>query len=147
MLAKRIIPCLDVKDGRVVKGVNFVGLRDAGDPVELAKFYSDAGADEIVFFESLSEVVLVVKSDIYKGAVGGARSDEMNGLILTWAFAFEAVGASGTLKIDDLAAGRKINRHWSDFRKNATGGAIELLVCADQFAGARIFGNKNRGIH
>ena len=49
MLAKRIIPCLDVKDGRVVKGVNFVGLRDAGDPVELAKFYSQEGADEIVF--------------------------------------------------------------------------------------------------
>ena len=47
MLAKRIIPCLDVKDGRVVKGVNFVGLRDAGDPVELAKFYSQEGADEI----------------------------------------------------------------------------------------------------
>ena len=51
MLAKRIIPCLDVKDGRVVKGVNFVGLRDAGDPVELAKFYSAEGADEIVFLD------------------------------------------------------------------------------------------------
>ena len=51
MLAKRIIPCLDVKDGRVVKGVNFVGLRDAGDPVELAKFYSTEGADEIVFLD------------------------------------------------------------------------------------------------
>ena len=51
MLAKRIIPCLDVKDGRVVKGVNFVGLRDAGDPVELAKFYSKQGADEIVFLD------------------------------------------------------------------------------------------------
>ncbi len=51
MLAKRIIPCLDVKDGRVVKGINFVGLRDAGDPVELAKFYSSQGADEIVFLD------------------------------------------------------------------------------------------------
>ena len=51
MLAKRIIPCLDVNDGRVVKGVNFVNLRDAGDPVELAKFYSDQGADEIVFLD------------------------------------------------------------------------------------------------
>ena len=51
MLAKRIIPCLDVKDGRVVKGVNFVGLRDAVDPVELAKFYSAEGADEIVFLD------------------------------------------------------------------------------------------------
>ena len=51
MLAKRIIPCLDVRDGRVVKGVNFVNIRDAGDPVELAKYYSDAGADEIVFLD------------------------------------------------------------------------------------------------
>ena len=51
MLAKRIIPCLDVRDGRVVKGVNFVNIRDAGDPVELAQFYSDQGADEIVFLD------------------------------------------------------------------------------------------------
>lgn len=51
MLAKRIIPCLDVNNGRVVKGVNFVNLRDAGDPVELAKFYSKQGADEIVFLD------------------------------------------------------------------------------------------------
>jgi cyclase len=51
MLSKRIIPCLDVKDGRVVKGVNFVNLRDAGDPVEIAKNYSDQGADEICFLD------------------------------------------------------------------------------------------------
>lgn len=51
MLAKRIIPCLDVKDGRVVKGINFVALRDAGDPVEQAKVYDDAGADELVFLD------------------------------------------------------------------------------------------------
>jgi len=51
MLAKRIIPCLDVRDGRVVKGVNFVHIRDAGDPVELAKFYDRQGADEIVFLD------------------------------------------------------------------------------------------------
>ena len=50
-LAKRIIPCLDVKDGRVVKGVKFEGLRDAGDPVELAERYRDEGADEIVFLD------------------------------------------------------------------------------------------------
>ncbi|MBR1402087.1 MAG: imidazole glycerol phosphate synthase subunit HisF [Prevotella sp.] len=50
-LAKRIIPCLDVKDGQTVKGVNFVGLRQAGDPVELGKAYSDAGADELVFLD------------------------------------------------------------------------------------------------
>ncbi|HDP80302.1 MAG TPA: imidazole glycerol phosphate synthase subunit HisF [Spirochaetes bacterium] len=51
MLAKRIIPCLDVKDGRVVKGVNFVNFRDAGDPVENGKFYDDEGADELVFLD------------------------------------------------------------------------------------------------
>jgi len=51
MLTKRIIPCLDVRDGRVVKGVNFVNIRDAGDPVELADFYSRQGADEIVFLD------------------------------------------------------------------------------------------------
>lgn len=51
MLAKRIIPCLDVRDGRVVKGVNFVNIRDAGDPVELATYYSRQGADEIVFLD------------------------------------------------------------------------------------------------
>lgn len=51
MITKRIIPCLDVRDGRVVKGVNFEGLRDVSSPVELAKFYSDNGADELVFYD------------------------------------------------------------------------------------------------
>lgn len=51
MLAKRIIPCLDVKDGRVVKGTNFEGLRDMADPVEMARFYNESGADELVFYD------------------------------------------------------------------------------------------------
>ena len=51
MLAKRIIPCLDVRDGRVVKGTNFEGIRDLADPVELARFYSACGADELVFYD------------------------------------------------------------------------------------------------
>ena len=51
MLAKRIIPCLDVRDGRVVKGTNFEGLRDMADPVELARFYNDSEADELVFYD------------------------------------------------------------------------------------------------
>ena len=51
MITKRIIPCLDVKDGRVVKGVNFAGLRDVNSPVELARYYSDNGADELVFYD------------------------------------------------------------------------------------------------
>lgn len=56
MLAKRIIPCLDVKDGRVVKGVNFINLRDAGDPVELAALYDREGADELVFLDISASV-------------------------------------------------------------------------------------------
>ncbi len=65
--AKRIIPCLDVKDGRVVKGVNFVGLRDAGDPVEVAKRYNEEGADELTFlditasFENRDTIVHIVE--------------------------------------------------------------------------------------
>ena len=51
MLKNRIIPCLDVKNGRVVKGVNFQDLKDAGDPVELAKFYAQNGADELTFLD------------------------------------------------------------------------------------------------
>ena len=51
MLTKRIIPCLDVRNGRVVKGVNFEGLRDVDDPVTLARFYHDSGADELVFYD------------------------------------------------------------------------------------------------
>src|SRR6185437_3849541 len=51
MLAKRIIPCLDIKNGRTVKGVNFVNIKDAGDPAELAMYYSKQGADELVFLD------------------------------------------------------------------------------------------------
>jgi cyclase len=73
MLAKRIVPCLDVKDGRTVKGTNFVNLRDAGDAVELAKIYSEQGADELVFLDitatnekrrTLSELVKKVAAEI-----------------------------------------------------------------------------------
>ncbi|MGO3237526.1 MAG: HisA/HisF-related TIM barrel protein, partial [Psychroflexus halocasei] len=51
MLTKRIIPCLDIKNGRTVKGVNFVDIKDAGDPLELAEFYAKNGADELVFLD------------------------------------------------------------------------------------------------
>ena len=73
MLTKRLIPCLDVKEGRVVKGVSFVELRDAGDPVELAKFYDEQGADELVFLdisashegkETMVEVVRIVATEL-----------------------------------------------------------------------------------
>ncbi len=73
MLAKRIIPCLDVKNGRTVKGTNFINLRDAGDAVELGKFYSEQGADELVFLDitatverrkTLSELVRKIAAEI-----------------------------------------------------------------------------------
>ena len=67
MLAKRIIPCLDIKDGRVVKGVNFVNLRDAGDPVEQARIYDQAGADELVFLD------ITATSDAHQTAAELAR--------------------------------------------------------------------------
>lgn len=84
MLTKRIIPCLDIKDGRTVKGINFVGLRDAGDPVELASKYAVEGADELVFLDisateekrrTLSDLVLRVAEAInIPFTVGGGIS-------------------------------------------------------------------------
>ena len=87
MLAKRIIPCLDVDKGRVVKGVNFVNIKDAGDPVELAKFYNSEGADELVFLDITAssenrETMLSVVRQIAKQVFipftvgGGIRSIE-----------------------------------------------------------------------
>ena len=93
MLKNRIIPCLDVKNGRVVKGINFVDLKDAGDPVEQAKIYSDGGADEICFLditasnENRDTIYDVVKKTSKKCFVpltvgGGVRSvDDINKLL------------------------------------------------------------------
>ena len=93
MLKNRIIPCLDVKDGRVVKGINFVELKDAGDPVEQAKIYSDGGADEICFLDITASneyretIYKVVKDTSKKCFVpltvgGGVRSiDDINKLL------------------------------------------------------------------
>jgi cyclase len=84
MLCKRIIPCLDIKNGRTVKGINFLDLRDAGDPEELGKFYSENGADELVFLDisateerrkTLAELVLKVAESInIPFTVGGGIS-------------------------------------------------------------------------
>ena len=60
MITKRIIPCLDVKNGRVVKGVNFEGLSDVSSPVELAAYYSECGADELVFYDPFSTSLIWV---------------------------------------------------------------------------------------
>ena len=97
MLAKRIIPCLDVKDGRVVKGVRFVSLRDAGDPVEIAKVYENQKADELVFLditasheerEILIEVVRKVAEKIFMPFTvgGGIRGiDDIRSLLMAGA--------------------------------------------------------------
>lgn len=87
MLAKRIIPCLDVRDGRVVKGVNFVGIREVGDPVECARRYSEEGADEICFLDitathegrgTMREVVRRAAAEVFVPLTvgGGIRSEE-----------------------------------------------------------------------
>ncbi len=97
MLAKRIIPCLDIKDGRIVKGVNFVDLRDAGDPVEQAYLYDQAGADELVFLDisatveghnTVLEVVRKVADQIHMPLTvgGGIRTiEDMRNLLLAGA--------------------------------------------------------------
>jgi len=97
MLAKRIIPCLDIKDGRVVKGVNFVNLRDAGDPVEQARLYDEQGADELVFLDisatnegrktTLKLVSRVADTVFMPLTVGGGISavDDMRNLLLAGA--------------------------------------------------------------
>jgi cyclase len=97
MLAKRIIPCLDIKDGRVVKGVNFVNLRDAGDPVEQARLYDEQGADELVFLDisathegrqTTRELVRRVADTVFMPLTvgGGIRTvDDMRNLLLAGA--------------------------------------------------------------
>ena len=86
MIAKRIVPCLDVRDGRVVKGVNFAGLQDVNDPVTLARFYNEQGADELVFYDiTASAEERGLFTDILKGVasevfipltVGGGINEE-----------------------------------------------------------------------
>ena len=97
MLAKRIIPCLDIKDGRVVKGVNFVNLRDAGNPVEQARLYDEQGADELVFLDisathegrktTLDLVSRVAETVFMPLTVGGGIKavDDMRNLLLAGA--------------------------------------------------------------
>jgi cyclase len=97
MLSKRIIPCLDIKDGRVVKGINFLNLRDAGDPVEQARLYDEQGADELVFLDisathevrktTLDLVGRVADTVFMPLTVGGGirTADEMHALLLAGA--------------------------------------------------------------
>lgn len=86
MLAKRIIPCLDVRDGRVVKGVNFAGLKDVNDPVTLARFYNEQGADELVFYditasaedrELFTDILEAVASEVFIPLTVGGGINEV----------------------------------------------------------------------
>jgi imidazoleglycerol phosphate synthase, cyclase subunit len=118
MLAKRIIPCLDVKDGRTVKGVNFVDLRDAGDPVELAWQYSRQGADELVFLDitatherrkTTTELVKAVARQVnIPFTIGGGINDLRDADILLHSGADKISINSAAVRnpnlIDDLAA-------------------------------------------
>ncbi len=112
MLTKRIIPCLDIKDGRTVKGVNFLQLRDAGDPVELAKIYSDEGADELVFLDitatvdkrkTLSELVTkIAKAINIPFTVGGGISTVEDVKVLLNAGADKIAINSAAVKNPDI---------------------------------------------
>jgi cyclase len=147
MLAKRIIPCLDVKDGRVVKGVNFVNLRDAGDPVELAAVYDREGADELVFLDisashegraTMVEVVRMTAGQItIPFTVGGgiAGVDDMRRLlragadkigINTAAVRNPRLIAEGAAKFGSqcivVAVDAKYNAEWGDWEVYTHGG-------------------------
>ncbi|MDF2719385.1 MAG: hisF [Paenibacillus sp.] len=164
MLAKRIIPCLDVKDGRVVKGVNFVNLRDAGDPVELAAIYDKEGADELVFldisasFEGRATMVEVVKKTAGEitipFTVGGgiASVDDMKRLlragadkigINTAAVKNPRLVADGAAKFGSqcivVAIDAKYNEAWDEWEVYTHGGrnatGIKALEWAQQVEG------------
>lgn len=164
MLAKRIIPCLDVKDGRVVKGVNFVNLRDAGDPVELAAAYDKEGADELVFldisasFEGRATMVEVVKKTAGEitipFTVGGGISsvDDMKRLlragadkigINTAAVKNPRLVADGASKFGSqcivVAIDAKFNVDWDEWEVYTHGGrnatGIKALEWAQQVEG------------
>ncbi len=116
MLAKRIIPCLDIKDGRVVKGVNFVSLRDAGDPVEQARAYDREGADELVFLDisatpegraTVAPMVRRVADEVFLPLTvgGGIRSvDDMRAILLAGADKV-GVNSAAVRRPELLAAG------------------------------------------
>ena len=120
VLAKRIIPCLDVKEGRVVKGVRFVGLRDAGDPVEVARRYDEAGADEITFLDITAShekraIMLDVVARTAEGiftplTVGGGVRTEEDIHALLHAGADKV--AINTAAIDDPDLVRRATERW-----------------------------------
>ena len=146
MLTKRVIPCLDIKNGRTVKGVNFEGLRDAGDPVELAKRYSEEGADELVFLDIsatlekrktlIALVTRIAKEIDIPFTVGGgiASVDEIENLLKAGAdkvslnssivknpsLINEASKAFGAQAIVAAVDAKKIHDSWNVYVKGGT---------------------------
>lgn len=146
MLTKRIIPCLDIKEGRTVKGVNFEGLRDAGDPVELARRYSDEGADELVFLDitatlekrkTLIELVQRISTEInIPFTVGGgiksveeieeilkAGADKVSlnsSIVKDPELINRASKAFGAQAIVAAVDAKKVDKHWDVFIKGGT---------------------------
>jgi len=119
MLAKRIIPCLDIKDGRVVKGINFINIRDAGDPVEQARIYDDEGADELVFLdisatafghETVVHMVQDVANQIHIPLTvgGGIRSvEDMRRILLAGADKI-SINSSAVINPDIIRQGAEV---------------------------------------
>lgn len=147
MLAKRIIPCLDVKDGRTVKGINFLGLRDAGDPVEMGKIYSEQMADELVFLDitasvegrkTFTEMVRRVASELsIPFTVGGGVSTLNDVERLLEAGADKVAVNSAALRtpalIDEIAShfGSQICVLAIDAKKKKTENGIAILTEAE----------------
>jgi imidazole glycerol-phosphate synthase subunit HisF len=133
MLAKRIIPCLDVKDGRTVKGTNFVNLRDAGDAVELAKIYSEQGADELVFLDitatvekrkTLAELVKKIAAEInIPFTVGGGINSVED---------IEILLSSGADKVSINTSAVKNPQILADAAKNFGSQCVVLAIDAKQ---------------
>lgn len=140
MLAKRIIPCLDIKDGRVVKGINFVDLRDAGDPVEQAQIYDHAGADELVFLDitathekrkTVMELARAVADQVFiPFTIGGGINsvDDMRGILR--AGADKVSINSAAIRNPDL-----ITQGAQAFGSQAIVVAIDAKLVTSQFSG------------
>ena len=131
MITKRIIPCLDVKDGRVVKGVNFAGLQDMADPVEMARYYNAAGADELVFYDItasvegrtiFTDILRRVASEIFIPLTvgGGIGSLEDFDRVLKCGADKVSVNSGAIKNPRDLRALRRIRGAWC-FRRTSSG--------------------------
>lgn len=151
MLAKRIIPCLDVKDGRVVKGVNFINLRDAGDPVEIAKLYNEQGADEITFLDitathekrkTIADMVERVALEVFMPLTvgGGIRTvDDFREILLAGA---DKIGINSAAIADRSLIGRAADK----FGSQCVVVAIDAKHSADGYTVYINGGRKDTGI-